>query len=62
MGGADVLTGGLGRDTLDGGSGNDQLMARDGIADSVRCGGGIDTVAADAFDSASSDCESVSRA
>jgi Ca2+-binding RTX toxin-like protein len=61
-GGADVLTGGPGKDTLEGGGGNDQLAARDGVADSVRCGAGVDTATADTVDSVSSDCESVSRA
>jgi myo-inositol-hexaphosphate 3-phosphohydrolase len=60
--GADVLTGGFGKDTLEGGGGNDQLGARDGVADTVRCGPGVDTVTADTVDSVSSDCESVSRA
>jgi myo-inositol-hexaphosphate 3-phosphohydrolase len=61
-GGADVLNGGLGKDTLEGGGGNDQLGARDGVADTVRCGAGVDTVTADTVDSVSSECESVSRA
>jgi hypothetical protein len=52
----------LGKDTLEGGGGNDQLGARDGVADAVRCGAGVDTVTADTVDSVSSDCESVSRA
>lgn len=59
--GNDVLGGGNGRDLLDGGPGRDQLRARDGQRDTIRCGQGIDTVAADPADIVAGDCENVNR-
>jgi Ca2+-binding RTX toxin-like protein len=65
---ADVIDGGAGNDTIDpgpgadvvrGGSGNDTIMVRDGVADSVDCGDGFDTVVADRSDVLTG-CESVS--
>jgi Ca2+-binding RTX toxin-like protein len=56
--GDDVLDGGAGIDTLDGGNGNDTIMARDGAADRIACGAGVDTVTADPAD-AVVDCENV---
>jgi uncharacterized repeat protein (TIGR01451 family) len=58
--GADSLTGGAGVDYLDAGSENDSIQARDGVADDVLCGPGIDTAVADLADSAL-DCEAVHR-
>ena len=57
----DVLSGGQGTDDLDGGGGGDRLVARDGVADGVRCGAGADSVDADTLDRVASDCESVTR-
>ncbi|HET6937533.1 MAG TPA: hypothetical protein VFI19_02960, partial [Nocardioides sp.] len=57
--GADVIDGGAGNDSLDpgpgadvvrGGTGNDTISVRDGVADSVDCGDGVDTVVADRAD------------
>ena len=45
--GDDVLSGDQGIDVLDGGAGTDRIAARDGEADTVRCGPGGDTVDAD---------------
>ncbi|CAA9501505.1 MAG: Alkaline phosphatase [uncultured Solirubrobacteraceae bacterium] len=60
-GGTDTLVGGLGVDALDGGAGNDTVRVRDGLADTVRCGDGGDTVDADTLDEIASDCERVER-
>jgi hypothetical protein len=49
--GNDVVTGGGGVDILSGGDGNDTINARDGLADVITCGEGVDTVVADAVDS-----------
>jgi hypothetical protein len=57
--GADTITGGGGIDVLDGMAGDDTLLARDGLADRVRCGEGIDTAIVDAFDQVSDTCETV---
>lgn len=54
--GDDKLTGGKGADVLDGGAGDDTIDSKDGEADVVKCGAGIDTVSADSVDSLS-DCE-----
>lgn len=59
--GRDELTGGRGRDKLSGGDGRDTLGARDGERDTIRCGGGKDSVQADRADSVARDCEKVSR-
>lgn len=58
--GADALDGGTGRDVLDGGAGADTIHARDGVADTVRCGTGRDRVVADRLDRIAG-CEVVSR-
>ncbi|MEA2410554.1 MAG: hypothetical protein QOC77_1115 [Thermoleophilaceae bacterium] len=58
-GGADTLSGGDGSDTLSGGAGDDSFQARDGVADTIACGGGTDTGIADANDVIAADCESV---
>jgi hypothetical protein len=49
-GGADEIVGGDGADTLRGEAGNDLIDARDGVADSVKCGSGSDEVIADLLD------------
>ncbi len=59
--GDDVLDGGLGADRLDGGPGNDELRVRDGIADEVACGDGVDTVLADTLDILDAGCEKPER-
>jgi RTX calcium-binding nonapeptide repeat (4 copies) len=58
--GADKVDGGLGSDGIDAGAGNDSLTVADGIADSVECGPGDDTVDADQLDQLAN-CERVSR-
>ena len=60
-GGADDLNGGAGADNHQGGAGNDRIDSRDSASDSVSCGPGQDSVAADLADLVGSDCESVSR-
>ncbi len=59
--GADTIDGGAGPDTLLGGNDDDQLFARDGIADTVDCGGGAaDSAQTDRLSlDAVSGCESV---
>ena len=59
--GNDVLTGGPGADLLDGGTGNDTINARDNVKDTIRCGPGKDTVAADKKDTIARGCERVVR-
>ena len=53
---ADAIAGGGGPDTISGGNGGDALWARDGAADTVRCGDGIDTAVLDSSDT-QVDCE-----
>jgi len=60
-GGADILYGGTGRDVVDAGAGDDTVFARDGARDTVRCGGGKDSVLADRVDKVSADCETIRR-
>lgn len=48
--GADTLIGGSGVDTFEGGTGNDIINAQDGTAETIRCGGGDDTVTKDSSD------------
>lgn len=55
--GADRITGGAGADELDGGAGDDTILARDGVADKITCGPGVDTVDADPIDVLAADCE-----
>jgi Ca2+-binding RTX toxin-like protein len=60
----DVLGGSAAVNSIDGGGGNDSIAVRDGSADAVTCGAGIDTVVADALDSIDPSlgaCESVDR-
>jgi len=59
--GNDRLDGGAGRDVIDGGPGRDTTLARDGVADTIRCGAGRDTVFADRRDKVARDCERVHR-
>jgi hypothetical protein len=59
--GDDELEGAALRDILDGGPGDDTILARDGGADTVRCGSGSDTAFVDDDDSVATDCERVLR-
>jgi Ca2+-binding RTX toxin-like protein len=59
--GNDVVDGGFGVDRLDGGEGDDLLRDADGLADTIACGPGSDTVAADTTDIVAADCEFVTR-
>jgi hypothetical protein len=54
------ITGGDGPDVLEGGPRDDTLRSRDGVPDTVLCGGGVDTVEADTLDVVSTTCENVS--
>lgn len=60
--GAATLDGAGSVDTVIGGHGNDTIRARDGNPESPVCGDGVDSVAVDAVDTPSSDCENVSGA
>jgi len=59
--GSDVVEAGLGVDVVAGGDGDDDLRARDGLADEVGCGAGVDVVDADTLDTIAADCERVTR-
>ncbi|HYH89027.1 MAG TPA: hypothetical protein VEX67_07325, partial [Solirubrobacteraceae bacterium] len=59
--GDDVISGDQGVDTLDGGDGADRIASRDGEADTVTCGPGVDSVDADGADAVAADCENVTR-
>ena len=59
--GDDVLSGDQGVDSIAGGAGADRIAARDGVADTVTCGDGIDAVDADTVDRVVADCENVTR-
>jgi Ca2+-binding RTX toxin-like protein len=48
--GNDTLIGGPGKDSFDAGRGNDHIDSRDGIAETVNCGPGRDTVRGDKID------------
>lgn len=56
--GADFLQGGGGPDALIGDAGDDRIDARDGVADTIDCGFGTDSVTADPADTTSG-CERV---
>ena len=58
--GDDVLNGGKGRDRFVAGAGDDRVRSADGRAEVVKCGGGRDTVKADAEDTLVG-CEAVTR-
>jgi hypothetical protein len=60
--GPDTLTGGAGNDLLYDSGGDDTVNARDGFADRVYCGSGVDSVIADTLDVVSDECENVSIA
>lgn len=60
-GGNDTVAGGSGNDALAGGVGDDTIAARDASKDLIGCGAGVDSVAADPFDTVAADCEKVSR-
>ena len=55
--GNDLLLGEAGIDQIVAGAGNDVINVRGGVADTVDCGPGIDTLISDAFDHASATCE-----
>jgi uncharacterized repeat protein (TIGR01451 family) len=57
----DFIAGGSGLDRFSAGSGDDRIFAADGVAETVDCGTGADTVSADATDTLVG-CESVSAA
>jgi hypothetical protein len=61
--GNDLLSGGPGPDAISGGAGNDTISAADGVAETVDCGAGVDTVVADLGGNGVSDirigCENV---
>ena len=59
--GHDVLLGDQGADVIGGGAGADRIQTRDGEADRVTCGDGLDTVDADTLDTVALDCESLTR-
>ena len=59
--GNDTITGGGGGDSLAGNLGDDTLNARDGFADRVDCGRGVDRAVVDQFDDVAG-CESVDSA
>ena len=56
--GNDQLTGATGTDTFSAGAGDDKIVAADGLAETVDCGEGNDTVTADASDTLTA-CENV---
>ena len=57
--GRDRISGGPGSDAISGGPGNDVISARDGTRDTIVCGRGRDTVAADRRDRTSAGCDVV---
>ena len=59
--GNDTITGGGGSDSLSGEEGDDTLNARDGFADRVDCGRGVDRAVVDQFDDVAG-CETVDTA
>jgi Ca2+-binding RTX toxin-like protein len=48
--GNDTLTPGAGADVINGGDGNDTVFARDRVSETIRCGGGVDSVTIDRTD------------
>jgi hypothetical protein len=58
-GGSDAILGRRGHDCIYGGIGPDVVHARDGVADIVSCGPGVDRARVDADDYVSHDCEAV---
>lgn len=61
-GGDDSVDGGAGADVLDGGAGNDAISSRDGVADRIACGEGVDVAMAGFEDVVGEDCETIARA
>jgi hypothetical protein len=59
--GTTAMTGGSGRNTYQGGSGIDTIRARNGVAETIACAAGVDSVIADPADAAAPDCEMVDR-
>ena len=59
--GNDTITGGGGSDSLAGNDGDDTINARDGFADRVDCGAGVDRAVVDQLDDVAR-CETVDRA
>ena len=60
-GGDDTIDPGGGEDLVSGDEGSDTLNTRDGFADRVSCGDGVDTANVDTLDSVADDCESINR-
>ena len=58
--GDDAIDGGAGADIFEAGDGNDSIMSRDGLAELVDCGNGVDSVVADDID-VTDGCESEHR-
>jgi Ca2+-binding RTX toxin-like protein len=58
VGGNDTLNPGGGSDVAESGEGDDTITVNDGVADTVLCGNGFDTVTRDAADSLNANCES----
>jgi Ca2+-binding RTX toxin-like protein len=62
-GGNDFLVGESGVDSFNAGDGDDSNFARDGVAETISCGPGADSVTADAIDKEpAGDCETVNTA
>jgi Ca2+-binding RTX toxin-like protein len=59
--GSDTLRGNPGIDTIDAGAGDDAVITRGDVPDKIRCGDGVDTVTADAFDQDLGGCETFDR-
>jgi hypothetical protein len=55
--GDDTLTGGAAADEFGGAAGADRIFARDGVAEVVACGEGVDVVDFDLVDQLTADCE-----
>ena len=59
--GTTTMTGGPGQNTYEGGPGIDTINARNGVAETVTCAAGADSVTADPADATAADCEAVDR-
>lgn len=57
--GLDLLVGGKAFDRMLGGPGDDVIRARDGMADLIECGGGVDRAIVDGTEDGVFDCEEV---
>ena len=60
LGGDDTIDGGAGADIIDAGDGADDVTSRDGLAELVDCGDGVDTLVADDVD-VTDGCENEQR-